>query len=212
MTGRPGQRRRRARRGEGGALRERIVETAASLLAESGDERGVSIRAVADAVGVTPPSLYLHFPDKTALLRAVVQRLFTDLEEEVVRAQAGSGTPVERVLGLARAYLAFGLDSPGRYKVLYEGRVLTELDLPDGGIPGRALLEAAAHDLSEAMRAEQLPRADPRATAVLLWQLLHGAVSLRINKPGFPWQDAWADTEPGIRLLIGDTRQRVANS
>ncbi|MGY1702614.1 TetR/AcrR family transcriptional regulator [Geodermatophilus sp. SYSU D00766] len=200
----PDGRRRRARRGQGGELREHIVDTAATLLAESGDEQAVSIRAVADAVGVTPPSLYLHFPDKTALLRAVVERLFADLEQDVARSQAGSGGPVERVLALARAYVDFGLGSPGRYKVLYEGRVLPALDLPDGGVPGRALIEAAAGDLQEAVQSgHHLPAGGARATAVLLWQLLHGAVSLRINKPGFPWQDAWSDVEPAVRALVG---------
>jgi hypothetical protein len=33
---------------------------------ETGNEDAVSIRAIADAVGVTPPSIYLHFLDKEA--------------------------------------------------------------------------------------------------------------------------------------------------
>lgn len=205
MTRHAGPSRHRARRGEGGALRDRIVEAAAALLAESGDEKGVSVRAVAEAVGVTPPSLYLHFADKTALLRAVIERLFNDLEQEIAFAQSDGGGPKERVWGRSRAYIAFGLTSPGRYKVLYEGRALPGLAVPGGGIPGRSLLEAAANDLREAARTGELSVTDPDATAVRLWQFLHGVVSLRINKPSFPWRDAWADAAPGIRALIGDS-------
>jgi AcrR family transcriptional regulator len=50
-------RRHRARRGEGDRLREEILAAAERLLLETGDESAVSIRAVADAVGVTPPSI-----------------------------------------------------------------------------------------------------------------------------------------------------------
>lgn len=196
-------RRRRAPRGNGGQLRDQIIAAAADLLATSGDEQAVSIRAVAAAVGVTPPSVYLHFADKTVLLRAVVARLFADLERDVADAQADAGSPVERVLAFARAYLSFGLGQPGRYKVLYEGRVLPGLDLPGGAIPGRALLEAATRDLRAAMNAGHLPTGDAQAITVRIWQLLHGVVSLRINKPGFPWPDPWPHTEPGIRALIG---------
>jgi AcrR family transcriptional regulator len=196
-------RRRRARRGDGGQLREQIVEAAVGLLTTTGDEQAVSVRAVADAVGVTPPSLYLHFADKTALLHAVIERMFADLDRDVARARSDAATPTGRVLAFARAYLEFGLAQPGRYKVLYEGRVLPGLDLPDGAVPGRALLTSAADDLRAAIDAGELPPADPQATAVLVWQLLHGAVSLRVNKPAFPWPEAWAHTEPGVRALIG---------
>ena len=66
-------RRARARRGEGPRLREEILAAATRLLAETGDEEAVSIRAVAEAVGVTPPSIYLHFADKTELIFAVCE-------------------------------------------------------------------------------------------------------------------------------------------
>src|SRR5205807_237758 len=46
--------RRRARRGEGPRLREELLAATERLLAETGDEEAVSIRAIADAVGVTP--------------------------------------------------------------------------------------------------------------------------------------------------------------
>ena len=64
--------RRRASRGAGEQLRGEIVTAAKQLLADSASADAVSIRAVADAVGVTPPSIYLHFADKDALLAAVV--------------------------------------------------------------------------------------------------------------------------------------------
>jgi len=64
-------RRRRAPRGQGRKLREEILAAAERLLRETGDQEAVSIRAVADAVGVTPPSIYLHFADKTDLIFAI---------------------------------------------------------------------------------------------------------------------------------------------
>ena len=45
----------RSPRGQGEQLREEILEAAQSLLMETASEDAVSIRAVADAVGVTPP-------------------------------------------------------------------------------------------------------------------------------------------------------------
>ena len=69
----------RARRGEGERLREEILDVAEDLLVSTGDENAVSIRAIAQRVGVTPPSIYLHFADKESLLWAVCEREFRPL-------------------------------------------------------------------------------------------------------------------------------------
>ena len=71
-------RRTRARRGEGERLREEILDAAERLLIETGNRDAVSIRAVAEAVGVTPPSIYLHFADKTELLIFLTPKVVTD--------------------------------------------------------------------------------------------------------------------------------------
>ncbi|SDD08978.1 TetR/AcrR family transcriptional regulator [Actinokineospora iranica] len=200
------ERRRRAPRGEGGRLREQIVDAAARLLADTGDEGAVSIRAVADAVGVTPPSIYRHFEDKSALLQAVLDRLFGDMEAALADAAEHEPSPVRKVLAHARAYLDYGLLEPGRYKVLYEGRVLPTLSTPDttalDTTPGRTVLTASVEALREAMRAGETPDADPWRLAVVIWQILHGVVSMRINKPRFPWAPAWEDAEFAIRSVL----------
>lgn len=74
MTVPPLTRRRRAPRGSGVYLRDEILDAATQLLLDTGHAKAVSIRAVAQRVGVTPPSIYLHFADKDALLDAVCAR------------------------------------------------------------------------------------------------------------------------------------------
>jgi hypothetical protein len=49
-------RRRRAPRGSGEQLREEILDATTELLLETGQAKAVSIRSVAQRVGVTPPS------------------------------------------------------------------------------------------------------------------------------------------------------------
>ena len=90
-------RRHRARRGEGGRLREEILAAGTRLLLETGDEEAVSIRAIAQAVGVTPPSIYLHFADKTELIYAICEELFRKLDDEMAAAAAGVDDPLEEL-------------------------------------------------------------------------------------------------------------------
>src|SRR5438132_12628348 len=88
--------RHRAPRGQGELLREEILEATERLLVGSGgDEAAVSIRGVADAVGVTPPSIYLHFADKNELIFAVCEKHFAEFDRLRQEAASGSSDPLE---------------------------------------------------------------------------------------------------------------------
>jgi len=77
-------------------VRAQILEAASRLLVEKGNEDAVSIRAVAEAVGVTPPSIYLHFTAK--LIFAICEEYF---DRETVEAARGSDDAIESLILLA---------------------------------------------------------------------------------------------------------------
>ena len=108
-TGAPG-RRLRARRGEGGQLRDQLVAATERLLATTGDEEAVSIRAIAEAVGVSPPAIYLHFPDKDALIFEVCAARFAELDQAIEAAAAGIDDPVAALLARGKAYVRFAVE------------------------------------------------------------------------------------------------------
>src|SRR6516165_3259790 len=98
----------RARRGEGEQLRQEIIDAAERLLIETGDERSVSIRAIAGAVGVSPPAVYLHFPDKESLVFAVCSKQFEIFDAEMEGAAAQGTDPIDELKRRSRAYVHFG--------------------------------------------------------------------------------------------------------
>jgi AcrR family transcriptional regulator len=179
-----------ARRGEGERLRQEILDAAIALIADRGDE-AVSMRAIARAVGVSPPAVYLHFADKRELMLAVLEHVFADLARALEAADTGE--PPERVRALVRAYVNWGITHPGRYKIAYEGAIARDLP-PDIERPlGRPQLERLVR-ATAAVRPQ-----DAMRTATRLWACAHGVVSLRLNKPhaplGDPIQDALALTD-----------------
>jgi AcrR family transcriptional regulator len=113
--------RRRAPRGSGDQLREEILDATTDLLLETGHAKAVSIRAVAHRVGVTPPSIYLHFADKDALLDAVCARYFERLDVVMQRLAADQPTTIERLRAQGMAYVRFALDNPELYRIATMG-------------------------------------------------------------------------------------------
>ena len=93
----------RARRGEGELLHTQILDAAERLLIETGSEEAVSIRRIAEAVGVTPPSIYLHFADKDELIFAVCERQFEALDRVMDEAVVGIEDPLEELYAGCRA-------------------------------------------------------------------------------------------------------------
>ena len=205
---RTGVPRQRNPRGGGDRLRAEIIEAATRLLAKLGEDEPFSLRAVAKEARIAPPSVYLHFADKTALILAVLDRLFAQLatsrdEAEQAAAEAG-GSAWDRLLVRSLAYVRFGLERPGHYKVLYEGRAVPRLDDPRVAAIGQPMLDRTAElirDILHARRAK--PVADAQRLALLLWASLHGVVSLQINKPTISWPEADELTEQITRVVVG---------
>src|SRR6201985_782490 len=98
-------RRRRAPRGSGDLLRDEILDAATDLLLETGHAKSVSIRSVGQRLGVTPPSIYLHFADKDALLDAVCARYFEKLDVEMQRAAQEHTSLVQLLRAQGLAYV-----------------------------------------------------------------------------------------------------------
>ncbi len=175
----------RYRRGEGALLRQDILDAAARLLGESGDEERVTIRAVAAEVGVSPPSVYLHFPDKDTLIFEVCQQLFAALDEAIESATAGLDDPFDRMRARGLAYARFGVEHPEHYRVLF----MQKPESAPKGFGPEQLMESAAfahllQNATDLIATGQLePGLEPFPLALELWAVVHGCTSLLISHP-----------------------------
>lgn len=155
-----------------------------------GGESALSIRAIADAAGVSPPSIYLHFSDRNELVFAVCERHFEALHACFVDAVKGVKDPVARIRRLGEAYIRFGLENPEPYRIMFMARPDT---VPDDFTPEK--LEAASgfsvvvDAVQAAIDAGRFGLDDAVLGATVLWASVHGVTSLLIAKPGFPWPE-----------------------
>lgn len=190
----------RAAKGEGGRLREEIVEAGLRLLVETGDEDAVTIRAVATAVGVSPPSIYLHFPDKDSLLHAVCDATFAHLDDFIEAAVAGIDDLGAELRARGKAYVRFGVENPEQYRILFMTR---PSHAHDEELPAPAAFEHHLLACQRAADAGLLDEAvDPFQAALTLWSGVHGITSLLIAKPTFGWGDRDAVVDHVLDTLV----------
>jgi len=192
-------RRRRAPRGAGDRLHDEIRDAATELLLETGHAKAVSIRSVAQRVGVTPPSIYLHFADKDALLDAVCARYFEKLDEQMQRVTVGQTSALDVLRAQGLAYVRFALQTPELYRIatMGEGRAGSDVDATLASSAFMHMRAAVQTLMDEGIYAPD----DPTRVALELWTAAHGVAALVIAKPYLPWGDVETFADRVLRAV-----------
>jgi AcrR family transcriptional regulator len=169
-------------------LRAEILDATTELLLETGNAKAVSIRSVAQRVGVTSPSIYLHFEDKDALLDAVCGRYFEKLDEEMQRVAVDQPSTIDVLRAQGLAYVRFALKTPELYRIAMMGESQQGSDV-DMALNTSAFVHMC--NTVESLMGEGIyPQGDPTAKALELWTVGHGVAALMISRPYLPWGDA----------------------
>ena len=163
-------------------LRLEILDAARSLFQEHGYEQ-FSMRQVAERIGYSPTTIYLHFRDKDDLLFHICIEGFRRFGTALQRAYDSTSDAVDRLIRLGRAYLEFGLANPLDYRVMFMLRPEFSRRQPPPGIE-RPLdsFGLLVSGVEHAIQADALPPREPLQHAGALWAMVHGIVALRLNE------------------------------
>jgi AcrR family transcriptional regulator len=174
-------------RGQGASRRGEILNAAKRLFLTDGFERA-TIRKIAATVGVSSAALYLYFPDKDAILRAIAESTFETLLSRLEESQRQADTEIDRLRAGLRAYVAFGLAHPDEYRLTFLAKMMASCG------PGRTAdpcvevpaadrsFDILANSIGRLMQAGVFRRADPVLTAEAVWASLHGVTALLLDQ------------------------------
>src|SRR5262249_914265 len=144
-----------------GDLHAALVRSAAAEI-ERGGYENLSLRELAESLGVSRSAPYRHFIDRRALLAAVAADGFERLTA-IYRVAISSGkTPQGRLGAAGRGYLRFAAQRPQTFRLMFVS------DLLGGGTdpPDAALVKAAGESYAvfEKLVASTLDNPDDRTT------------------------------------------------
>jgi AcrR family transcriptional regulator len=174
-----------------------ILKTAVRLV-EHGEADGLSLRAVASALGVKAPSLYRYFPHKEALEVAVAEEILNLMLREF-RTQSESADPKTRFRRLTDAYLRFARDRFPLYSFVVQSRLPQKYNSKVGKAVWNLLIEAASDVSGEP---------DDTAAAVATWSLLHGYATLE-HSGAFGVSGPKGGLERGVEAFLSSFRSRA---
>ena len=183
------------RKQQQGELRAKILDAARELFVAHGVE-AVSMRKVAEKIGYTATTLYNHFEDKDALLRALCEADF-DVLKDAFGTMGEIADPIERLRVLAQRYIEFGLQFPSHYRLLFMtphpshgDDECHEIERDDPDHDTYAFLRAT---VAQAIAAGLLRHEyqDPDLVAQAVWSGVHGVAALHLimgNRTKMQWR------------------------
>ena len=153
--------------------------SAASKLLDEGGQKAVTLRAVADRVGVSHNAPYWHFKDRSALLAAVAERDFDALRAAFEDRSVDGTTAVVALRTAASALIDYGLGHPARYRLLFSDPGLEADDQLRAVAFGSFLAFSAL--VARAQEHGVLPAGDTAELTGLIYAALHGAIDLQLG-------------------------------
>lgn len=182
-------------------VRTRILDAARELFASEGVE-SVTMRRIADRIEYSPTAIYFHFRDKETLLAELCDcdfRSFAQGFNEIAKI----ADPVQRLRATGQAYLAFGLENPSHYRVMFMTPKNAESQSIEKGNPEEdayAFLKVIVAELMQTGRFRD-GLTDVDLVSQVVWSAMHGVVSLEIAKCTDAWVD-WRPIEERARVTI----------
>lgn len=162
------------------SLKSRLVTAAAGLL-DAGGQAAVTLRAVAQAVGVSHNAPYRHFRDRNALLAAVAERDFHALGESFQATADDRSEGRSKLRVAALALITYARGHPARYRLLFSD--------PDLMSVANGPMEAAAMNafrtfsaiVGDCQATGSLRPGETARLTGLIYATLHGAIDLELG-------------------------------
>lgn len=158
-------------------IRERLFTAAAAIYADEG-LANLSLRAVGRRAGVSAMAIYRYFPDKQALLDALLEDGFAAWEMRV--AQLPSNDPLLWLDSLLDAYRDFALQQPHQFDAAFLLPARTARKFPDDFDAGRSpVIRQMISQIERAQADGKICIKSPMRIAMTLAALAQGMVSMQ---------------------------------
>jgi AcrR family transcriptional regulator len=165
-----------------GDLRRALIETALAMVTEEGTWK-FTLREVARRAGVSHAAPYNHFADKSALLAEVAALGFQALRRELEEAARRPRSSRQVLIGIAVAYVRFGVEHPAHYRLMFGPELAEEEErYPVLQQASDATFTALTTALERGQAVDEVRPGSVRDQALAAWSLVHGLTTLLIDQ------------------------------
>ncbi|MFK2892965.1 TetR/AcrR family transcriptional regulator [Dyella flagellata] len=156
---------------------EKILKAAHAVFEREGAD-AVTMRRVADAVGITPMAIYRHFPNRDALLKKLSDDSFQSAAHEW-ESRSRNSDVLKRLIALQEPYLDYALSHPHLFDHAFSVRRDDARRYPeDFRARHSPTFNVVIDAVIEGMAQGVLKQDDPYDVAMTMWAHQHGLIAL----------------------------------
>jgi AcrR family transcriptional regulator len=172
---------------ETGSLKGKVLSAAARLLTTQGAE-DLSLRAIAEAAGIGPASIYHYFASKEELLLNLAADGFEDLRRDMLQFQTDPAYTSPMQAG-HRAFFNFAETRPALFSLMFSERRLARHEVL------REAERRAFLAYQSAVQADpRIPAPHKETAALAIWALGRGIAAMISSQPDGKLPPEMADT------------------
>jgi AcrR family transcriptional regulator len=164
-----------------GDLAAAIGEVASSIVSSEGPLT-LTVRSVAERLGVSHAAIYHHFKDRTDILAAVAERGFERLGQAMDRAMDEVEGALLRYKAQGLCYVRFAVRNPRLYGVMFGPEAALRREYPGLAAAAQRVLERIRVAVVACQDEGLLTAGTPDQHALFCWSAVHGLASLIVGR------------------------------
>ena len=161
-----------------GNLESQLIDQAKKMLEEVGPDK-LSIRAIAEQLGVSATAVYHHFANKDELISHLAAEGFNQLEKVLIQCQINVENQSKLQI-LSRTYMHFAFDHPAMYQLMF-GSQLAHSEMNDKLFTARKQAYAVVEQCVAEVLGQDIQSKEVKSAALAAWSFAHGLASLMIH-------------------------------
>jgi AcrR family transcriptional regulator len=162
-------------------LRLRLLKKASEIISEKGIKK-LTMRSLANKIGVSRTASYRHFENKDALLLAIAEEGFKTLTTRYQKINHDkSFDSLSKLQNIGIAYIEFAIKNPGAFRLMFGQKIIQHQR-------SEKLCSAAKETFDEYLKAVKTYQEEEKITIVdysilanYFWTIIHGLTVLLID-------------------------------
>jgi AcrR family transcriptional regulator len=160
------------------AFRAQICAAAGAIYAKKGED-AITMRELAKALNCSPMGLYRYFKDRDEIIAALRTDAFNRFSDSLEAAFRRGDEPFGRAREVGRAYLAFALENPNLYRLMFD--MAAPSDARDSALAaaGARAGQTVTRHVKDLIAAG-IVKGDSARVGHALWAAAHGVIVLHL--------------------------------
>ena len=163
-----------------GDLKRALVDEALKIIREKGSE-SLTLREMAQRLGVTHTAPYRHFESKAQLLATVAEEGFHKLLAQLQEAADKSEGITEKLMSLGLTYVRFAVEDTAFFTVMFGADIPEKYSGQGLEVASKATLNFVREMIAHGQSEGQIVEGNPSRLAITAWSLVHGVAALLVE-------------------------------